>query len=605
MQLDDHSTAYEPVGIEAVGPAPAASLDPDRTLGWFRRVWPLLLARRFRFVVGLTSALVAMVVGTLLPRVVMGAIDRALVARAEPLARFVTIFLVLAVIRAVLTHVYRRTLFGLAYDLEYDLRVTMHAHLLRLGNPYFDRVQAGQLISRANSDIRSVQMFLTFAPLLILNLASFAVGIGLMLAINVKLTITALVTLPITFLAGRRLRNLTFPLSWIIMGRSAEVATVVDENVQGVRVVKSFAAEQREVYNLARVAKRLQWAQIQAIDARAWWGPVVENLPRLGLAFVLLVGGLQALDGHLTVGGLVAFQSYVLLIQTPFRLLPMVLIMGQRAAASAGRIFEVLDEKPTIVDAAGAIDLVTSDGTVVFDHVSFRYAGDGGTPLADFTMRIAPGETVAIVGRTGSGKSSVARLMARFYDVTDGSVRIDGHDVRELTLASLRHHVGVVTDEPFLFSDSIRSNIAFARPGASDAEVRAAAAAAQATEFIEQLSNGFDTVVGERGYDLSGGQRQRIALARALLANPTVLVLDDATSAIDAHIETLIHDAVRAIRADRTTVVIAHRLSSIALADRVVLLEDGVVAAQGTHSALLANEPRYAAVLTLDGEGGR
>jgi len=598
MDPDGPWSSFEPLGLPAEhdAPPPRAVIDPNRELGWLRRMWPLLGARRVRFGGALLVALVAMVSGVLIPRITMDAIDLGLRERTRPIEDFVWMLVMLALVRAVLTYWYRSTLYTVAYDLESDLRTSMFGHLTRLDFAFYDRVQAGQLISRANSDIRSVQMFLTFAPLISLNLVSFAVALVLMLSIHVGLTLVAVATLPLTYLTGAKLRNVSFPVSWIVQGRQAEITTIVDENIQGVRVVKGFAAEERELRKLAAAATRLRWANVKQNDARAIWGPLTENLPRLGLAGVLFYGGVLAIDGDMSIGAIVAFNAYVVLLQAPFRFLSFILILGQRAAASAGRIFEVLDECPTVTDRPGAVDLVDPQGDIVFDDVTFGYA-NGDPVLRGFSMQVRHGETVAIVGRTGSGKSTVARLLTRFYDVQEGSVRIDGHDVRDLTLASVRHHVGVVLDDPFLFSASIHDNIAYARPDASRVDVERAARAAHAEEFVLELAGGYDAVVGERGYDLSGGQRQRISIARTLLADPTILVLDDATSAIDVHVEQQIHGALRDQLGTRTTILIAHRLSTIALADRVVLLDDGRVIADGTHTELVATEPRYAAVL--------
>jgi ATP-binding cassette, subfamily B, bacterial len=598
MDPDGPWSSFEPLGVPegADAPPPRAVIDPNRSHGWLRRMWPLLASRKVAFFGALFGALVAMVAGVLIPRITMSAIDQGLRERTRPLADFVWILGVLALARAILTYWYRSTLYTVAYDLESDLRSTMFGHLTRLDFAFYDRVQAGQLISRANSDIRSVQMFLTFAPLISLNLVSFVVALVLMLSIHVGLTLVAVATLPFTYLTGAKLRNISFPMSWIVQGRQAEITTIVDENIQGVRVVKGFAAEGRELNKLAGAATRLRWANVKLNDVRAVWGPLTENLPRLGLAGVLMYGGVLAIDGDVTIGAIVAFNAYVVLLQAPFRFLSFILILAQRAAASAGRIFEVLDEHANVTDRPGAIDLVDPRGDIEFDDVTFAYAS-GEPILRGFSLRVRSGETLAIVGRTGSGKSTVARLLTRFYDVQSGSVRIDGHDVRDLTLASLRHHVGVVLDDPFLFSSSIHDNIAYGRPDASRAEVVEAARAAQAEEFIDELAEGYEAVVGERGYDLSGGQRQRISIARTLLADPAVLVLDDATSAIDVQVEQRIHAALHEQLGTRTTILVAHRLSTIALADRVVLLDEGRVIADGPHLELMATEPRYAAVL--------
>jgi ATP-binding cassette subfamily B protein len=596
VDVDGPPSPFEPIAVEDRYGPPRASVDPDRTKGWLRRVLPLVAARKAAFIGGLLAALFAMVSQVAVPRVVMAGIDEALTDRTSGLMPFVRALLVLAVLRAALTFVYRFTLYRVAYDLEYDLRVSMYQHFTRLSFSFYDRVQSGQLISRANSDIRSVQMFLTFAPLMALNAASFVVAFALMLAVHVPLAIVALLPLPLVYLAGVRMRELMFPISWIVQERLAEVATSVEENVTGVRIVKSFAAEEQQIGALTRAARRLRWASVRQIDVRATHAPIMENLPRLGMAAVLLYGGILTIDGQVTVGAIVAFSTYVVMLQAPFRMLGFLMMMSQRAAASAGRIYEILDTQPEIVDRAGAVDLVEPRGEVTFEDVTFRY-GDGPAILEHLDLTLGAGESVALVGRTGCGKSTIARLLARFYDATDGGVAIDGVDVRDVTLASLRAQIAIVLDEPFLFSASIRENISYGRPDAGLDDVRAAAEAANAAEFIDQLPDGYDTLVGERGYTLSGGQRQRIAIARTLLLDPRILVLDDATSAVDVKVEEQIHDALRVLMQERTTLVIAHRLSTINLADRVVLLEGGRIVASGPHAELMRSEPRYAEVL--------
>ena len=594
--VDEPPHRLEPVAIEPRYEPPRSSIHPDRDRAWLRRLWPVVAGHRGIFAGALLASAVSLLCGVAVPRIMMGAIDTALSRQTTSLEVFVLAIAGLGIVRGAAGFLSRFWLFRVAYAIENDLRVTLYEHLTRMSFSFYDRVQSGQLISRANSDIRTVQMFLTFGPLITLTVLSFLGAVGLMLSINVPLTIVAVLPLPFVGVLGARLGRQMFPMSWIVQARMAEIATLVEENLSGVRVVKAFAAEAVQIGTFAQAAHRLQWINVRQAEVQANHAPVIEAMPRVGMALVLLVGGGLAIQGQITIGAIVAFTTYVVMLQAPFRMFGFFLMMMQRAAASAVRIYEVLDEDAEIHDRDDARDLEDPRGEVWFDDVTFGY-GDGPSVLRGFDLRVAPGETVAVVGRTGCGKSTVARLLARFYDPDGGAVRIDGSDLRELTLASVRAHVGIVPDEPFLFAASIRENIAYARPDAAPEEVEAAAQAAGAAEFIEKLPEAYDTEVGERGYDLSGGQRQRISIARSLLANPRVLVLDDATSAVDVQVEQSIHDALERLLRERTTIVIAHRLSTIALADRVVLLEGGSVVADGTHADLMRDEPRYAEVL--------
>jgi ATP-binding cassette subfamily B protein len=637
--------AYVPMGAVSQYQPPKATVDPDRSKSWVKRAMPILMAHKVQFFSALIFSFLGLIIQVWIPKILQQGITNALILRTHPLHNYIELLAVLALLTGVFGYIARSNLFKVAYSLEFDLRNILYEHFTRMSFPFYDRVQSGQLISRANSDIRSVQMYLTFAPSILVQCSIAIVAFCFMLSISVPLAFVAMAAMPFIYLTGIRMRHWLFPVSWLIQSRLAEVATVVDENVNGVRVVRGFAAEQQQLRQLATAADKVQWAYIKDADLRSRFAPLIQNLSQVGLVFVLLVGGWMVIHDNLPVASIVSFNLYLVMMQAPFMMLGMLIMMGQRASASAERIYEILDEVPSIVDRPDAVDLVDCKGDVEFDNVSFAYAadslmskptgtgdgdgdGDGagggegdevatngaaGAPgsngpagsngeadhrvLRGLNLHVRPGQTVAVVGRTGSGKSTLARVLARFYDATDGTVRVDGHDVRDLTLTSLRANIGVVLDEPFLFSVSIRDNIAYGRPDASLEEVQAAAEAAGAAGFISRLADGYDTVVGERGYTLSGGQRQRIAIARALLVNPPILILDDATSAIDVKVEQRIHSALRVLMEGRTTLIIAHRLSTISLADRVVLLDKGRIVADGTHAELLATTPLYAEVL--------
>ncbi|MCX6512196.1 MAG: ABC transporter ATP-binding protein [Actinobacteria bacterium] len=579
-ESEDH--AFSPLGLKALVPGPQGHIDPDSSRSWLRRIFPLLRTHRVTFITSIALSFLGLILQVQIPQLMSQAINHSLVVHDVPLSHYVWWILGLGLIGALANLIARMALYRTAYLIESDLRNTIFEQFAKLSFSFYDRVQSGQLISRANSDIRSVQMYTTLAPLILVQCAIGIVAFCYMLAINVLLAIIAMSTMPLLYRAGMRMRNAMFPISWIIQARLAEVATVVDENVSGVRVVKSFAREQDQLDDLSRASTKLSWAYIKDADLRAEFTPLVQSLPQIGLALVLGFGGYMVIHGSLSIGAILAFNAYLLMLQAPFMMLGMLIMMGQRASASAERIFEILDEVPEITDKPGAVDLTDCTGSISFRDVSFSYREDLAPVLSHLNLEVAAGETVAVVGRTGSGKSTLARLITRFYDVSEGSVEVDGHDVRKLS---------------FLFSASLHDNIAFGKPLASREAVVAAAKAAKADAFIRDLDYGYETVVGERGYSLSGGQRQRISIARALLVNPEILILDDATSAIDVGVEAAIHEALEGMLKQRTTVIIAHRLSTIALADRVVVLEGGQLVGSGSHQWLLENVPTYSEIL--------
>ena len=596
--LEDHP--FEPIAETSPYPPPRAEIDSDKTKNWVARAWPVILTHKGIWALSLAMSFIALLAQVQIPRLIGNAIT-SLPTIHHPFDNksiwsFATLIFVAIGVREFSNYIGRRCLLTTAYSFEYDLRHLIYNHYMSLSFPFYDRVSVGQLISRANSDVRAVQQYLVMAPTVLVQCAVIVVAFGQMFALNVPLTLVTAISLPITFVVGIFMRKQMYPVSWLIQARLADVAMLVEENVSGVRVVKSFAAEQKELTTLGKAADKLQWAYIKNANIRGTWAPTLENLPRVGLAVILLYGGVLVLHGHLGVGTLFTFQAYMLIFQPPFRQLGMVIMNGQRASASANRIYEILDQPQEIVTMPGAVPMLECRGEIKFEHIVFDYS-DGTRVLRDFNLEIVPGQTVALVGRTGSGKTTVGRLLNRSYDVTEGRLLIDGKDVRDYTLESLRAHVGFVFDEPFLFSVSVRDNIAYGKPDATMEEVVAAAKAADADEFIVRMAEGYDTIVGERGYTLSGGQRQRMAIARTLLINPPILVLDDATSAIDVQVEQRIHSALKELMTHRTTLIIAHRLATISLADQVVLVENGHVIASGKHHDLLANDPRYAEVL--------
>jgi ATP-binding cassette, subfamily B, bacterial len=493
------------------------------------------------------------------------------------------------VLRLVLS-VSRRLVAGrVSLGVEYDLRARLYAHLQSLELGFFDRQQTGQLMSRVTVDLQAVRFFLGYGLIFIAQSALTLLLAGVaMFLLRPELAALALVPVPFVVLVAMRYGRRSRPALQEVQQRIAELTAEAQENVAGVRVVKAFAREQRQLGRFRHHTGRVFDQAIYATRLQATYAPLIGFLPNLGLAAILLVGGREVIDGTITIGTFSAFYLYLLMLISPMRTLGYMLGAAQRATASGARIFQVLDREPEIVAAADAPGLPDGNGRVELRGVSLAFPGATREALRDVDLTVEAGTTVALVGPTGSGKTALVSLLPRLYDVTAGAVLVDGADVRSVDPWSLRREIAMVTDDPFLFSASVHDNIAYARPDAPREEVEAAARAALADGFVRELPDGYDTLIGERGLTLSGGQRQRIAIARALLANPRILVLDDATSSVDASTEQEIKEALRTAMAGRTTFVIAHRLSTIALADEIVVLDRGRIVAQGTHDELLA-----------------
>jgi ABC-type multidrug transport system fused ATPase/permease subunit len=488
----------------------------------------------------------------------------------------------------------RRLVAGrVSLGVEYDLRNRMYEHLHSLELAFFDSQQTGQLMSRSTVDLQSVRFFLGYGLIFILQSAlTIVIAAGVMLVVDPGLAAVALAPMPfviwVSFRYGRRNR----PAQQEVQQRIAELTAEAEENISGVRVVKAFAQEERQLRRFSQAVARVFDQSMVSTRLRAFYAPFIGFLPQLGLAAVLIVGGRQAINGSLAVGDFVAFYGYVLMLTSPMRMLGIALGMAQRAVASGARVFELLDRRPELTAPADAPPLPPGAGRVELRGVSFGY-GDAEPVLRDVDLDVEAGRTVALVGPTGSGKTTLVMLVPRLYDADEGRVLVDGVDVRTVDPTSLRNEVAVVSDDAFLFSATLRDNVAYARPDASEEEVLDAMRRAGLAELADELPEGLDTLVGERGLTLSGGQRQRVAIARALIAQPRILILDDATSSVDATTESRIKAALREVMEGRTTFVIAHRLSTISLADEVVVLEDGRIVARGTHEELLDDSPLY------------
>ncbi|MEV0037197.1 ABC transporter ATP-binding protein [Streptomyces sp. NPDC050804] len=570
--------------------------------GWARRLAGYAWRYRRNVVLALGSSLAGMGVMAFVPLITKVVIDDVIGDGRRSLLVW-TGLLILAAL-AVYAAAFIRRYYGgrLALDVQHDLRTDMYDTIARLDGRRQDSLSTGQVIGRATSDLQLIQGLLFMLPMTIGNVLLFLVSLVIMAWLSPPLTLVALAVAPAVWYIARRSRTRLHPATWYAQSQAAAVAGVVDGAVSGVRVVKGFGQEDQETGKLREAGRRLFAGRLRTIRLNARYTPALQAVPALGQVAMLALGGWLATRGQITLGTFVAFSTYLAQLVGPVRMLAMVLTVGQQARAGVERVLELIDTEPTLHDGTKELpaDAVTS---VEFDDVSFAY--DDGRPVLDgFSMEIRPGETVAVVGSSGSGKSTVSLLLPRFYDVTHGAVLVGGHDVRELTLDSLRAAIGLVPEDSFLFSDTVRANVAYGKPHATEEEILKATRAAQAHGFISELPAGYDTKVGEQGLTLSGGQRQRIALARAILTDPRLLLLDDATSAVDARVEHEIHEALRAVMAGRTTLLIAHRRSTLGLADRIAVLDGGRLADIGTHEELQERSALYRRLLTDPDELG-
>ncbi|MCL9792976.1 ABC transporter ATP-binding protein, partial [Frankia sp. AgKG'84/4] len=547
------------------------------------------------------GALLATLVTAAVPLVERQVIDNVVVTHRHSITPYLIMLLVSGVV--IFGAAFLRRSFGgrLSLDVQYDLRDEVFGTIERLDGARQDALSTGQVVSRAISDVTVIQGLLSYLPMVSGNLVLFIVSLVAMAWLSPLLTLIAVAMGPALFLLGSRARHTVFPATWAAQQQAGEVAGAVEESVAGVRVVKGFGQESRELDRVAAHARVLFALRMRAVRITSRFAAAMQAVPALGQVAVLALGGWLALTDRITLGTFLAFSTYLGALIGPTRTLAGLLTVGQQARASTVRIFEIIDSRPTITDAPDAITLGEARGLVELDGVTFGYQPDRPV-LRDVNLRIEPGETIALVGTSGSGKSTISQLLPRFYDPQAGAVRLDGHDVRTLTLRSLRAQLGMVFEDSFLYSDSVRANIGYGRPDATEEQIVAAARAAQADGFIRALPDGYDTVVGEQGLTLSGGQRQRVALARALLTDPTVLILDDATSAVDAGIEARIHATLAEVMRGRTTLLIAHRRSTLHLADRIAVLDAGRIVDLGTEDELAARSPLFRALLAGPGD---
>jgi ATP-binding cassette subfamily B protein len=535
--------------------------------------------------VALAGSLLATVATAAIPLVQRQIIDDVIVTRRDSIWPLAGLLLVAAAIN--FGGIYLRRYRGgqLSLDVQYDMRTELFGALARLDGARQDEIRTGQLVGRAITDLNMVQGLMSMVPVTLGNILLFVLSLGIMVVLSPTLTLVTVLVAPALWVIALASRRRLFPASWDAQQQSGEVAGVVDEAIGGVRVVKGFGQEEQEQQRLETASERLFASRLRMIRITARYNPALTALPSLGMVGVLALGGWLALHGSITLGTFLAFSAYLAQMAGPVRMLTYMVTLGQEARASVIRVFDIIDSQPVITDKPDAAELPPDATGLSFDDVRFGYVPNEPV-LRGLSLRVEPGETVAVVGASGSGKSTLAQLLPRFYDPQSGVVRIGGHDVADVTRDSLRAAIGLVMEDSFLFSDTVRANIAYGRPDATDEQVIAAAEAAQAHEFIARLPLGYDTVVGEQGLTLSGGQRQRVALARALVTDPRLLVLDDATSAIDPRLEAEIHTALRELMRGRTTLIIAHRRSTLNLADRIVVMDAGRIADSGTHAEL-------------------
>ncbi len=553
----------------------------------YRRLMGFLRPYRRQLWGSLVFAWAAMGMTVLIPWLIGRAVNAIEAGDRPDLLPLAIAIVVAGVLRLGLTLVRRVVAGKVSLAVEFDLRQKFYAHLQRLELGFFDGQQTGQLMSRATVDLQSIRFFLGYGLIFITqNLLTIVLASAVMFALEPWLALVALAPAPLVIYTASRYNRVSRPAVQEVQQRIAELTAEAEENVSGVRIVKAFAREEHQLHRFRKAVTRVFDQSIYSTRLQAFFSPLLGLLPQLGIALVLLIGGRQVIAGNLSLGAFTAFYTYVVMLAAPMRMLGMALGMAQRAIASGNRLFEILDREPKIESPPDAEPLPVGGGRVEMRGVSLRY-GDAADALSEIDLAIDAGRTVALVGPSGSGKTSLVALIARLYEPSQGEVLIDGIDVREVDLVSLRSEVAFVGDDSFLFSASIAENIAYAQSDATREEIEAAARRAQADNFIQGLASGYDTMVGERGLTLSGGQRQRVAIARALLADPRILILDDATSSVDATTETAIKTGLQEAMAGRTTFVIAHRLSTVSLADEVIVMDGGQIVDRGTHAELL------------------